>query len=399
MKNTSPKRAVLALVALGLFYPVQTQARNASDIFEAVSPSLVVVKAFDAKGSNLTQGSGIALSLDEIITNCHVLGDGQSYQIVYRDQTYSANLKYSDWERDVCALSANGLKAKPVVLGGTNKLKVGQRVYVVGAPRGLELTLSDGLISNLRSVEGGQYLQITAPISPGSSGGGLFDDHARLIGLPTFYLTDGQQLNFALPVEWISELPKRHQVAKTLQPITARINKAVALEEKGDWPGLREHALHWTQATPNNAVAWSILGIAYSKLHQTPKEIEAYLHATQLSPDYAGAWYNLGGAYGKAEQIAQEIDAYQQAIRINPEYTEVWNNLGNAYGKAGDLTKAGEAYQQAIRINPEYAGAWYNLGNTYSKAGQTGKVIEVYKTLKTIDPAMAEVFFNKTVLP
>lgn len=90
-----------------------------------------------------------------------------------------------------------------VQLGSSEALKIGQRVYAVGSPIGLELTLSEGVVSGFRGVKNGRYIQTTAAISPGSSGGGLFDDEGRLIGLVTFYFKDGQQLNFAAPVDWI----------------------------------------------------------------------------------------------------------------------------------------------------------------------------------------------------
>jgi len=91
------------------------------------------------------------------------------------------------------------LRAPPVVLGTAKKLKVGQRVYAIGAPEDLELTLSEGLISSLRPHEGSEYIQTSAAISLGSSGGGLFDDQGQLIGITTFYHAEGQNLNFALP--------------------------------------------------------------------------------------------------------------------------------------------------------------------------------------------------------
>jgi S1-C subfamily serine protease len=102
-----------------------------------------------------------------------------------------------------------GYSAPAVVIGSTKTLKVGAKVYAIGAPKGLELTLSDGIVSSLREVDGGQYIQTTAAISPGSSGGGLFDENGALVGLTTFYLAEGQNLNFAVPVEWVKELPKR----------------------------------------------------------------------------------------------------------------------------------------------------------------------------------------------
>ncbi len=94
------------------------------------------------------------------------------------------------------------------------ELKVGQRVYSVGAPKGLELSLGEGLISQLRGGEEFDFIQTTAPVSHGSSGGGLFDKEGRLIGITTFILADGQSLNFAIPADWIFELAPRHAEAE-----------------------------------------------------------------------------------------------------------------------------------------------------------------------------------------
>jgi hypothetical protein len=115
------------------------------------------------------------------------------------------------------AREVSGLDAPPAVLGSTRGLKVGQPVYAVGAPRGLELTLSSGIVSSLRrNLLGNDFpddqlpiIQTDAAISGGSSGGGLFDGEGRLIGITSFGIRDGQNLNFALPAEWIRDLPAR----------------------------------------------------------------------------------------------------------------------------------------------------------------------------------------------
>ena len=188
-------------------------AKTASQVFDQVSSSVVVIRTYDARGAELGMGSGVVLASNVIATNCHVIEDASKVRVVHQRKEYAATLRHSDWERDVCSLTVTNIKALPVSIGSTSGLKIGARVYAIGAPKGLELTLSEGIISSLRQVEGGHYLQISAPISPGSSGGGLFDEEGRLIGLPTFYLAEGQQLNFAVPVEWISELPDRHKTA------------------------------------------------------------------------------------------------------------------------------------------------------------------------------------------
>ena len=182
----------ILLVVACLMCAVVVHAKTASEVFDATSASIVVIRTYDAKGKAKGLGSGVVLASDVIATNCHVLEDAVNMKVMYRKKEYTATRLHSDPDRDVCTLSVYGIKAPVVMKGNTSKLKVGARVYVIGAPEGLELTLSEGIISSLRPIAGGQYLQITAPISPGSSGGGLFDEEGRLIGLPTFFLTEGQ---------------------------------------------------------------------------------------------------------------------------------------------------------------------------------------------------------------
>ncbi len=131
----------------------------------------------------------------------------------------------------MCQLKVTDLPAPPVPFGSAFKVRVGQRVFAIGAPRGLELTLSDGIVSSLRDADDGKppVIQTTAPSSPGSSGGGLFDADGSLIGITTSgYL--GLQLNFSMPVEWVRELPERGRavLAKRKEAAEARAAAAKA---------------------------------------------------------------------------------------------------------------------------------------------------------------------------
>ena len=383
----------MALTALPVSAVVQ--AKSPTELFESVSSSIVVVHGMDNQGKPQSLGSGVVLSKDEIVTNCHVIEKSATLSIEHRGREYPATLKHSDYDRDVCSLTVTGFDAPVAVLGSTQPLKVGQKVFAIGAPQGLELTLSEGIISSLREVTGGRYLQISAPISPGSSGGGLFDEDGRLIGLPTFYLGGGQQLNFAVPVEWIKALPQRStKMAPTAQPAIWWLNKAAELEGKKDWPGLLEHAQAWTRAQSQDSMAWTALGEAYGQLKQTTKAIEAYQQALRINPEFAEAWDGLGDAYAQAGQTATAIEAYHQALRINPEYGEAWYNLGVVCSQASQTAKAIEAYHQALRINPEDAAAWNNLGTAYGQTDQTAKAIEAYQQALRINPEDAAAWNN-----
>ena len=376
------------LVLIVILFASFVQAMTASEVFEKVSPSVVVIKTYDLFGKGQSLGSGVVLEDGVVVTNCHVVKGATSIHVVRQEKNYSATLHHCDWDRDVCTLSVVGLRGHAVTKGNTSRLKVGAKVYVVGAPKGLELTLSDGLISSLRPVPGGQYLQITAPISPGSSGGGLFDNVGRLIGLPTFYLAEGQQLNFAVPVEWINELPIRNKPLPEAKKKTSNVwlNRAFELEEKRDWLGLIEHALSWTKAQPGNAVAWFSLGNAYEESGQLSKTIEAFQQAIRNNPNYSDAWINLGVAYFKSNHKSEAIKAYQQAIRIDPESATAWNNIGYSYYESNQINKAIEAYQQALRIDPDYANAWVHLGVAYNQLNQTAKEFDAYQQALRINP-------------
>jgi S1-C subfamily serine protease len=203
------KRALAAIVAALACASVGANEKTPAEIFAAVADSIVVVLGADASFRTLSQGSGVAIAPTVIASNCHVIR-GAAYVYVRKgDREWRALISHADIERDVCTLEAQGMNLRPlrVSAGGVN---VGDRVYAVGAPRGLELSLSDGLVSSLRETPHGTYIQVTAPISPGSSGGGLFDAAGRLIGLTTLTFLDSQQLNFAIPIEWVFDLPARH---------------------------------------------------------------------------------------------------------------------------------------------------------------------------------------------
>ncbi len=172
-------------------------------VFGRVAPSTVVVQA--GTGGAPSQGSGVVIAAQLVVTNHHVVANRQSFTVRRGERSWSATLEAFDPKHDLALLRVPDLDAPRVVVRATESVQVGERVYAVGAPHGLELSLSDGLVSALRERDGAKVIQTTAPVSPGSSGGGLYDTSGRLIGVITF-TRGGQNLNFAHPTEWIDEL-------------------------------------------------------------------------------------------------------------------------------------------------------------------------------------------------
>jgi tetratricopeptide (TPR) repeat protein len=241
---------------------------------------------------------------------------------------------------------------------------VGEPVYAVGAPQGLELSLSEGIVSQLRG-DPPPLIQTTVAISKGSSGGGLFNAEGELVGITTFYLKEGQSLNFALPVEWIAEVAK----PKKLIPYTGEViplkptwsDRAEALEKARDWPGLLAHSRRWTQAEPGNVLAWHFLGATYAMLNRHREAVEANREALRLKPDYAEAWHNLGFAYFYMGRYREAIDAFREALRLKPDYADAWYNLARAYALSGNQSAALEAVRELRRYDPKEAEKLFNL--------------------------------------
>ena len=149
-------------------------------------------------------GSAVAISERELLTNCHVVGSNAFVSLQREGVQLRAAVVSANADADRCVLSV-GAAAEPlpkwVRVRPYADVKVGERTFTVGAPQGLELTLAEGIVSSKRAVDAGRLFQTSAPISKGSSGGGLFDAHGNLLGITTFMLKDAQNLNFAIAAE------------------------------------------------------------------------------------------------------------------------------------------------------------------------------------------------------
>lgn len=360
-------------------------ALTPSQIFDAVKDSVVVIKSLDARGEEAAMGSGVLLPSGKIATNCHVIKDGIRFQVGRGERFVAATVYAGDSNKDICLLDAKDIGGKPATLGKAAGLKIGEAVYAVGAPQGLELSLSDGIVSQLR---GGSppLIQTTAAISPGSSGGGLFDSAARLVGFTTLYVEDGQSLNFAMPVEWLAEIKPGSKLAKQGRNQVDRNARAIALEEKQDWPKLLVWGRQWVKDEPDNADAWFSIGSAQRGLNQNKQAIAAYRQALRIDPEYDDAWNNLGNTYHDLTRFDDAIAAYRQALRINPEKDKAWNNLGLTYQKLARFDDAIAAHRQSLRIDPEDDEAWGNLGNTYYDLTRFDDAIAAYRQALRINP-------------
>lgn len=205
-----------------------------AQVYRTASPSVVLVWAADAKGNDLQQGSGVVIDSGLVVSNCHVVTAGPALFVETKGRRYPATLDAREQSRDLCTLRVEGLHAPAARVGNSTGAEIGERVYAIGAPQGFDLTLSDGLLSGRRGKGDVQLLQTSAPISPGSSGGGLFNSAAELIGITTLITVDAQQVNFAVPVESVmSVATSTNRDARPAKPAVRKLSPS--LRQDGDW--------------------------------------------------------------------------------------------------------------------------------------------------------------------
>ena len=184
-----------------------THTLSAEEIYTKISPSVVEISAESATEIN----TGTGFFFDEkgtVITNYHVIENCQQAEITLSNgSTYqvTAVLGY-DADRDIAILSTSCKTSKPLTIRSAT-VKTGEKVYALGSSLGLTGSLSDGIVSSdNREVEGNVYIQTTAPISQGNSGGPLVDAKGEVIGIICASFTDGQNLNLAIPIAAVQNI-------------------------------------------------------------------------------------------------------------------------------------------------------------------------------------------------
>lgn len=209
------RRAIALLAASGVsIVATAAYALEANEIFKLADPSIVVVVASSSRTGQALFGTGVLIGDRDAVTTCNLVREAGKIVVGQGGVLRATELRFQDLPRDLCQVRMEEPfpKGRPVAAPVASKdLELGQAVFAISAPQGLDHTITRGIVSGLRQSPGetGRLIQIDAAVSKGA-GGGLFDSQGRLIGIITFPLKDAQDLNFAAPTEWIAELAQRH---------------------------------------------------------------------------------------------------------------------------------------------------------------------------------------------
>lgn len=370
------------------------------ELVKRIKPSAVAIETFDAKENTLARGSGFFVAADRVITNRHVIERASRVEIHLLDgrKFPVRGVLAVDGEGDLALLQVDVPRPAAVPLQiGRAVPQEGESVVVIGNPYGLEGSVSNGIVSAIRVIAGyGKIIQITAPISPGSSGSPVVNMAGQVIGVATLQGAEGQSLNFAVPSDRITQLKIGDvQTFAALQAETQK-NKRSAAERlysqglaqlsQDDYGRALPYFEKAAEADANYAEAWYQAGYCYGILGRYQDALKASRQAARLRPDWAETYVNIGASSYALGLYKDSVDAYRQAFRLDETNPDTQYSLGLAFDKLNRPDEEILAYQRAIAIKPGHTSAMERLGLAYFKQKRFGESVAAFEQLKNYKP-------------
>jgi len=345
------------------------------ELVKRIKPSAVAIEAFDSRGQTIARGSGFFVGADRIITNRHVI-EGS-----YRAEVHLLNDKRVavrgvlavDGEGDLALLQVDlpaNVQITPLPLV-RRAPQEGESIVVIGNPFGLEGSVSNGIVSAVREIPGyGKIIQITASISPGSSGSPVVNMAGQVIGVATLQAEEGQNLNFAVPAARILQLKIGEARSFSALASETQKNKRVAAERL------------YSQ------------GLAQLSMDDYARALPYFQKATDADPTYAEAWYQTGYCFGLLGRHAEALKASRQAAKLRPEWAATYVNIGASSFALGQFKDAYEAYRNAVGIDANDPQTQFALGLSLDKLNRTAEAILTYRRALELKPDLVPAIEN-----
>ncbi|MBK7381579.1 MAG: tetratricopeptide repeat protein [Ignavibacteriales bacterium] len=396
------KLSIYILSLLFVYSPnIYNQTLTADKIYKKVSDAVVVILAYDSNNELSTQGSGVVINdKGYVVTNYHVLAGNDRLEVLHnKDIVPYVDIIGIDVEKDILILKIDDKKFPSIKIGESKNLTIGQRVYAVGSPLGFENTISEGIISGLRSYEesGKDFIQITASISPGSSGGAVVNDKGELIGISTLTIKEGQNLNFAVPINDVLSVEISSYSKNNTYKNFELFDKGNNEYKIGNYQEAIKYYTNYIKEYPNDAGAYNNRGLAKDDLGDYRGAIQDYNKAIYLDPNNTDAYNNRGNAKSNLEDYRGAIQDYNKTIGIDPNDAGNYYNRGSAKSNLEDYRGAIQDFNKAIEINPNYADAYNNRGVAKKNLEDYRGAIQDYNKAIDLNPNCAEAYNNRGI--
>ncbi len=371
--------------------PASSSTIDVAKIAAGARPAVALIALQDKSGKTIKTGTGFFVSSDgKIVTNAHILENG-----AFAEAKLESGAVYNILgvlkaavDKDLVIAKAEATNVPFLGLSTASLPDPGIRIVVVGSPLGLEGTVSEGIIAGQRlDKRDDHWLQMTAPISPGSSGSPVLDSNGKVIGVATsgvFVVAQG--VNFARPSEYVSQLLS--QITQTAEPfplwMLAADPKHVVLNDPGfveaekaltnDDPAGALKKLNKLQSKyAENELFLLKLGLVYDRLNLLDDAVQSYQHALKIDPSNGLGWTNLALTYVKLQKFSEAKNTALNAVKQAPDFGPAWGVLGYAYKQQGRFDDAADALQKAAKLTPKDPEVWRNLSDTYAQLNEPTK--------------------------
>ena len=291
-------------------------------------------------------------------------------------------------DQDIAVLKFKASDQAFIKVSGTTTIEPGQKVVVIGAPLGLENTVSDGIVAALRQES--EWIQITAPISPGSSGSPVFAEDGTLIGMATLSLVKGQQLNFAIPSRFVATAIEKARtnplplpvkaIARTASTFAAEpeeIRRARENVSKSPLEAMRLANKH-LQEDESDFFAWRLRVVAADALGLQDEYLRSVQGAVRNLPEDMQTCYELAKtlyfhSWNKNDRRVAPLlkQVAEKAIFLGSDYTIDWLALARAYELLGDQDTAKEVSDKMHALIEQGELEYENGGRRYQGASWT----------------------------
>jgi tetratricopeptide (TPR) repeat protein len=397
------------LIWLAATGPIRAEA-DLTKLVDKIRPAVATIVVYNANRQVSGIGSGFFIDKSgHLITNYHVLAGSYAADVrTFDGKTYPIKLVVADDQSvDLVKVLVDipRKRIKSIKLS-KNLPAIAEQILVVGSPMGLEHTVSEGIVSSIREIPSvGKFFQMSAPISPGSSGSPVINLKGQVIGVATFQLVRGQNLNFAVAGESVLKLkatgPALAMSRWTFNNSLEQPKLAEELCRQGysfSINGEDQKAIQFfrqaIEKDPQNTLAWNGLGYCHVGLNNPQAAIKAYQQAIKTDPTDAALHFNLANYYVKLGRQQEAINSYQRVISLDPSSEPAYFRLGVIYTQLDRLAEGKAAFEKVISLNPDAAPAFFNIGIAYAKLGRYHEAINANKEVLRIKPDFAPAYNN-----
>ena len=365
--------------------PTPVTKIDLEQLAQRIAPAVFRLEVKDAGGQYVGIGTAFAISAEGLaVTNFHVVENGESFtaRTTQGAEFAVSGVTATDPKADLALIALKASNLPFLELGESETLKIGVPVAVFGCPQGLSGSLSEGILSARRTepeiagsaaANGGRLLQITAPISGGSSGSPVIDQTGKVIGVAAAVLTGptSQNLNFVIPVEAVLKL-RKDSMAGIAPRIFVKKEAAPPDEEKNP------DSLYFADPSIDSLRRYTKADDGIEALKVARALVARHPNSPAAHGGHAIALFLLG-LHEQAETAAK------RALAIDPEHDGIWSLLGETQKAQGNHKDARESWKHALGLDPENARTWHLLAASYIRDGRYMEALDPLTNLRKLD--------------